>query len=125
MRVSSVHRQALRRLLHHGLIRGWSAWHAHWEAKCYAYARLREVGNRLRAPATALAFSFWALERENAQHNARLHALLEQQRALEAALSTAREGAQAEAFQLVAEASLQASAIESRYEFSRHRRWNP
>ena len=82
MTVSSVLHQALRRLFHHGLIRGWSAWHAHWEAKCYAYARL--------------------------------HALLEQQRALEVALSTAREGAQAEASQLVAEASLQASAIESR-----------
>ena len=75
---------------------------------------LHQVGNRLRAPATALAFSFWARERESAQHNARLHALLEQQRALEVALSTAREGAQAEASQLVAEASLQASAIESR-----------
>ncbi|KOO24909.1 hypothetical protein Ctob_006679 [Chrysochromulina tobinii] len=78
--------------------------------------KLKEVGNRLRAPATALAFSFWARERESAQHNARLHALLEQQRALEVALSAAREGAQAEASQLVAEASLQASTIESRYE---------
>jgi hypothetical protein len=86
----------------------------HLDASLASLSAIRASNEADALPATALAFSFWARERESAQHNARLHALLEQQRALEVALSTAREGAQAEASQLVAEASLQASAIESR-----------
>jgi len=58
-RIELLRRQIGRRLLSRDLARGWSAWCEMWAARSYAIKRLRECGNRLRAPTTSLAFNFW------------------------------------------------------------------
>jgi hypothetical protein len=59
-RIELLRRQVMRRMMNAGLASGWAAWHELWEAKTYAMARLREVGNRFRSPGIALAFGHWA-----------------------------------------------------------------
>ena len=43
-----------------GLSSAWQAWYEMWEAKTYAMSRLREVGNKLRAPEVSVAYNLWA-----------------------------------------------------------------
>ena len=83
-RVELMRRQIVRRVMNRDLSLGWQCWLDLWEAKTYAMSRLREVGNRFRAPELAEAFSQWAVtwERERAAqrlaaataHKARLEA---------------------------------------------------
>ena len=61
-RVELLQRQITRRIMNQDIIRGWSAWQEMYEAKTYAMNRLREVGNKLRAPELSEAFVFWAEE---------------------------------------------------------------
>ena len=49
----------IRRMSNRELARGWTAWAEFWSARAYAMGRLREVGNKLRAPSLAAALTFW------------------------------------------------------------------
>ena len=76
-RIEMLHRQALRRMLHAGIAAGFAAWLELADAKRYAISRLREVGNRLRAPAKAESFGWWVQlveARKRAAELARLEA---------------------------------------------------
>ena len=55
-------RQIGRRIMYGGLARGFTAWTELYEAKVYALEKLRSIGNRLRAPAAAIAWSAWAFD---------------------------------------------------------------
>ena len=46
-------------MMSQGIASGFSAWLDLWNAKVYALGKLREVGNRLRAPGKAVAFKQW------------------------------------------------------------------
>ena len=59
-RVELYRRQVMRRFMNRDLALGYTAWIEMWEAKKYALSRLREVGNRLRAPELSIAFCEWA-----------------------------------------------------------------
>jgi len=61
-RVEMLRRQIARRMLNHGISRGWTAWQELWRARKEALTVLRLVGNRFRAPALAEAFARWAEE---------------------------------------------------------------
>ena len=58
-RVELLRRQVTRRIMNSGISRGWTAWVELWEAKTYAMSRLREVGNKLRAPEVSSVFGEW------------------------------------------------------------------
>ena len=73
-RVELLRRQIGRRMLHQGLIRGWSAWLEAWEARSYALRQLRDVGNRLHSPELANALDFWRDEAAEAKRLATMSA---------------------------------------------------
>ena len=58
-RVELLRRQITRRIMNRGIAMGFTAWTEMWQAKTYAMQRLRECGNRLKAPELSLAFTFW------------------------------------------------------------------
>ena len=58
-RVELLRRQVTRRMMNSGISRGWTAWVERWAAKRYAVDRLREVGNKLRAPDADEAWETW------------------------------------------------------------------
>ena len=74
--------QVTRRMMNQGITRGFTAWHELWAAKTHAISRLREVGNRLRAPEKAVAFKLWL----QAAHDARQTKMLRELAAKEAGL---------------------------------------
>ena len=59
-RIEMLRRQSLRRMLHAGIAYGFLAWLELADARRYAIGRLREVGNKLRAPEKSKSFSWWA-----------------------------------------------------------------
>ena len=61
-RVEKLREQMARRMLNSGLVHGWGAWHEMWQAKRDALNRLRQVGNRFKAPALSEAFELWVAE---------------------------------------------------------------
>ena len=61
-RVDLVRRQMVRRIMNRDIALGFGAWQELWQAKAYAMARLREVGNKLRAPEKSCAFELWAAD---------------------------------------------------------------
>jgi hypothetical protein len=91
-RVELLRRQVARRVMNSGLANGFSAWHDLWSAKTWAINRLREVGNRLRAPEKAIAFQRIAEAAEAARHAKQLRSLAEEQAGLQGqALSLAEQ----------------------------------
>ena len=58
-RIELLRKQATRRIMNRDLMLGWGAWDEYVTAKAYAMNRLREVGNRFRAPELANAFGWW------------------------------------------------------------------
>jgi len=89
-RVELMRRQMARRILNQSIIRGFSAWVEAWEAKGYVVQRLREVGNKLRAPSMAAAFGHWLAAIDEAQRGAAMAELEKQSKSLEAQLRQAR-----------------------------------
>ena len=76
-RVELLRRQMLRRMLHSGIVRGFTAWTEMWESRTYAKERLRQAANRLQAPALTHAFTHWLHDWMDAQ---RAKQLLESRR---------------------------------------------
>ena len=74
-RVELLRRQMLRRMLHSGIVRGFTAWTEMWESRTYAKERLRQAANRLQAPEIAGAFSAWVTHIENQRIRATYNAM--------------------------------------------------
>ena len=69
--------------MNQGIANGFQAWLDFWSARTYAYKRLRQVANHLRAPGIASTFYFWMREWETARQNAQLSAHLSREAELE------------------------------------------
>jgi len=89
-RVELMRRQMARRILNQSIIRGFSAWVEAWEAHGYVVHRLREVGNKLRAPSMAAAFGHWLVVIDEAKRGAAMAELEKQSKSLEGQLRQAR-----------------------------------
>jgi hypothetical protein len=83
----------VRKLLNAALADGWSAWVELWLARSYALASLRAVGNKLRSPEKASAWSFWSSSMLEAKRLAELARLEREGASLEAQLRRARHEA--------------------------------
>ena len=91
-RIELMRRQVGRRMMNRNLANGFSSWYAMWSAKTYAINRLREVGNRLRAPEKQIAFLRIVEAADRARHAKQLRALSEEQAGLHGqALSLAEQ----------------------------------
>ena len=86
-------RQSVRKLLNAALADGWSAWVELWVARSYALAHLRAVGNKLRSPEKASAWSEWSSSMLEAKRLAELARLEREGASLEAQLRRARHEA--------------------------------
>ena len=96
-RVELLRRQIGRRMMNQGLVRGWTAWHELWSEKTYLLQRIRDVGNRFRAPEKSAAFAFWRNDWRYELHEQEKAELERQSKSLEAQLRRARfEAGQAE-----------------------------
>ena len=71
-------------------LRRCGAWQAVYNEQRYAMARLQACSNRLRTPALAAAWSFWAKDMAEAQRKAEWDALVAQTQSVEAQLRQAR-----------------------------------
>ena len=89
-RVELVRRQIGRRMMSYLLSRGFAAWMEMWEAKLYTVGRLREVGNKLRTPALAGAFSFWREDQLETVRRVAWQEVVQQSQSLEAQLRKSR-----------------------------------
>ena len=89
-RVEILRRQSARRMANSGLSNAWAAWTELWEARAYAIKRLREVGNKLRAPEKADAFYHWSGDASEQKAKAELARLEKESKSLEAQLRRAR-----------------------------------
>jgi len=89
-RVELLRRQVTRRIMNSGISRGFTAWVELWEAKAYAIRRLREVGNKLRAPEVSVMFGYWGDECAEAKRLAERERLEREANSLEAQLRRAR-----------------------------------
>ena len=63
-RVELFGRQVLRRMMHAGITRGWTAWHELWRAKVHAYGALRRSAQRLKTWELRAGFEAWVAELE-------------------------------------------------------------
>ena len=91
-RIELMKRQMVRRIMNRDISLGFGAWVELWEAKTYAMGRLRSVGNRLKSPELADAFSYWRVDLQTTQSMS----LLEQQQSEKNALQAERDGLSAE-----------------------------
>jgi len=82
--------KASKRLLNKDIARGFEAWQALYEEKRHAMAKLRASSNRLRTPALAAAWSFWAKDHAEALRQAKYDELVAQTQSVEAQLRQAR-----------------------------------
>ena len=89
-RVELLRRQVMRRMMNQGIANGWAAWYELWTAKTYAMERLREVGNKFKAPELSNAFGFWADDVAEGKRQKHLMAIENQSKSLEAQLRQAR-----------------------------------
>ena len=89
-RVELLRRQVTRRIMNAGISRGWTAWHDLYTERKYAVERLREVGNKLRAPDLAFSFQIWEQEMAAARVVAEREQLERENRSVEAQLRRAR-----------------------------------
>ena len=74
-RIELLRRQVTRRIMNSGLSSAWQAWYEMWEAKTYAMSRLREVGNKLRAPEVSATFYSWADSSASAKAQSTMYAM--------------------------------------------------
>jgi hypothetical protein len=89
-RIELLRRQSTRRMLNRGIAIGWQCWFELWDAKTYAMNRLRDVGNRFRAPELANAFRFWGELVREAKRNAQFAELERQSKSVEHQLRQVR-----------------------------------
>ena len=89
-RVEQMRAKASKRLLNKDIARGFEAWQALYEEKRHAMAKLRASSNRLRTPALAAAWSFWAKDHAEALRQAKYDELVAQTQSVEAQLRQAR-----------------------------------
>ena len=89
-RIELLRRQCTRRMLNRGIAIGWQCWFELWDAKTYAMNRLRDVGNRFRAPELANAFRFWGELVREAKRNAQFAELERQSKSVEHQLRQVR-----------------------------------
>jgi len=87
-RIELLHRQSARRMLHRGLVWGWSAWCEAYEARRYALGRLRAASHRLQSPELSSAFEHWRLDAATAKRLATMTTHQTTERALRAELAT-------------------------------------
>ena len=87
-RVELLRRQSARRMLHRGLVWGWSAWCEAYEARRYALGRLRAASHRLQSPELSSAFEHWRLDAAIAKRLATMTTHQTTERALRAELAT-------------------------------------
>ena len=65
-RIASLQRQVARRIVHRGAARGWSAWVEMWQARSYAFARMKQASSRIALREVYIAFATWMqLVRDN------------------------------------------------------------
>ena len=74
-------------MMNQGLVRGWTAWFELWEEKTTLLQRIRDVGNRFRAPEKASTFSFWYSDWQRQKHDDEKAELERQSKTLEAQLA--------------------------------------
>ena len=73
-RIERSRLQAIRRMKNRELAVGMNAWLEFWEAKRYALAKLRKVGNKMKSPDLTNAFNQWyedLEEEKRVQENSR------------------------------------------------------
>lgn len=58
-RVVQLTRRWVRRLMQRDLSQAWSSWQALWEARAYAFQKLRHAGKHLAKPGLAMGFDGW------------------------------------------------------------------
>ena len=63
-RIEQLRVRVGRRMLNQGISNGFQAWLDFWEAKTYAYSRLRQVASHLRSPELSTAFGHWLTDLE-------------------------------------------------------------
>jgi hypothetical protein len=108
-RVELLRRQMMRRMMNAGISSAWSAWYDLWSAKTYALGRLREVGNRLRAPEKAVAFGLWVEAWGQWQHAAEMRKRAER----EMELSSGKEALERQFAAIVAEYEQRLAEVEA------------
>ena len=94
-RVELLRRQITRRMANRDLNNGWAAWMQLWSARAYALDKLRDVGNKLRAPEVDASFRVWTRSLAVAQKAAQKEEWLKKERekaVLEARLEQTRAG---------------------------------
>jgi len=89
-RVAALTRSIGRRMLNQGLVDGWTAWVALWEARRSSLLQLLVAGNRLRAPALSDAFSYWARDASDTRRAEELARMEKESRSMEMQLRRAR-----------------------------------
>jgi len=87
--VALLTRQIGRRMLNRDVSLAFAAWIEQWEAKTYAFMRLRQVAGRLRVPELASAYAFWVEYTLARQAAAEKAAMLAASRSLEGQLRAA------------------------------------
>ena len=107
-RIELVRRQMVRRIMNRDIALGFGAWKDLWEATVYAMGRLRDVGNRLRAPELANAFAEWCDDWGETQKLS----ILEQQQAATMQLAAERDQLLKELQQARLDAETQLAAAE-------------
>ena len=89
-RVAALTRSIGRRMLNQGLVDGWTAWVALWEARRSSLLQLLVAGNRLRAPLLSDAFSYWARDASDTRRAEELARMEKESRSMEMQLRRAR-----------------------------------
>ena len=111
-RVAGLTRTIGRRMLHQGLVDGWTAWVALWEARRSSLRQLHVAGNRLRAPELSNAFSFWARDASDTRRVEELARMEKESRSMEMQLRRARfEAGQLEMVRVAREDELEITPL--------------
>jgi Ca2+-binding EF-hand superfamily protein len=87
-RVELLRRQIARRMMHQGLIRGWTSWHASWFQKATRRRLLQKAAARLTKPARSAAWSLWRDSWQDAKRMRERKAMLTEMRQREAMLGS-------------------------------------
>jgi len=89
-RVELLRRQVTRRIMNADISRGFTAWYELWSARTHALGRLRDCGNKLRAPDIYTAFAFWMETTHEAKLQDERERLERESKSLEAQVRRAR-----------------------------------
>jgi len=88
--VRLLSRLIARRMMYRNIRLGWTAWIEMWEARSFAYGRLREVAARLQTPDVAHAFFSWHAESGNRKRKAVIAELERESKSCQSQLRQAR-----------------------------------